>query len=79
MPPLFYLAGQEKIGPQAMRKWMALFMANDIFIDISGLYALLIQGDNSHEQAKRILFAAKKQKRGLVTTDYVLDEIATLL
>ena len=62
-----------------MPKWMASFMTNDIFIDTSGFYAFLIKGDSTHEEAESILFGAKKQKRRFVTTDYILDETATLL
>ena len=54
-------------------------MANDIFVDTSGFYALLIKGDDRHAAAERILRDAKRRKRGFVTTDYVLDETATLL
>lgn len=34
-----------------MPKWMVLFMTNDIFIDTSGFYTILIQSDNSQEEA----------------------------
>ena len=54
-------------------------MVNDIFTIISDSYTRLIQGDSAHEEAESILFGAKKQKRRFVTTDYVLDETATLL
>ena len=54
-------------------------MASEIFIDTSGFYALLVRGDDQHARAAEILREAAKRKRGLVTTDYVLDETATLL
>ena len=54
-------------------------MVNDIFTIISDSYTRLIQGDSAHEEAESILFGAKKQKRRFVTTDYILDETATLL
>jgi predicted nucleic acid-binding protein len=54
-------------------------MANDIFVDTSGFYALLVKADHRHAAAERILRNAKRRKRGFVTTDYVLDETATLL
>jgi uncharacterized protein len=54
-------------------------MANEIFADTSGFYALLIDGDDMHSAAKRVLRDAQRRKRGFVTTDYVLDETATLL
>lgn len=54
-------------------------MANEIFIDTSGFYALLVKKDDRHREATRILKAAASKRRGFVTTDYVLDETATLL
>lgn len=54
-------------------------MANEIFVDTSGFYALLVGQDDQHEQAGRILRQAATQRRGFVTTDYVLDETFTLL
>lgn len=54
-------------------------MANEIFVDTSGFYALLIQGDDRHKEAKRVLGEARRRKRRFVTSDYVLDETATLL
>jgi uncharacterized protein len=54
-------------------------MANDIFVDTSGFYALLVKDDDRHVAAQRILHDARRRKRGFVTTDYVLDETATLL
>lgn len=54
-------------------------MVNDAFVDTSGFYALLVQTDDRHVRAKRLLAAAAGQKTQFVTTDYVLDETATLL
>jgi len=54
-------------------------MADELFVDTSGFYALLVQRDASHRAASRILRKAGKEKRRIVTTDYVLDETATLL
>ena len=54
-------------------------MANEVFADSSGFYALLVRDDDRHRVAKRVLSDARRRKRGLVTTDYVLDETATLL
>ena len=54
-------------------------MANEIFVDTSGFYALLIKGDDQHETASRHLREARRRKRRFVTTDHVLDETATLL
>ena len=54
-------------------------MANEIFVDTSGFYAILAKGDDKHVAAQRILRDARRRKRGFLTTDYVLDETATLL
>ena len=54
-------------------------MARDILVDTSGFYALLNQRDKQHEQARQILNDAATERRCFVTTDYILDETATLL
>ena len=54
-------------------------MAREIFVDTSGFFALLVKRDDQHKAAVRILQNAGKKRRGFVTTDYVLDETATLL
>jgi predicted nucleic acid-binding protein len=54
-------------------------MASEIFIDTSGFFAMLSSDDDRHGLAAKIVTAARKSKRGFVTTDYVLDETATLL
>lgn len=54
-------------------------MGSEIFIDTSGFFALLTTRDRHHTQARRILQQAAKSQRRLVSTDYVLDETATLL
>jgi predicted nucleic acid-binding protein len=54
-------------------------MAAEIFADTSGFYALLVPGDDRHEEACRIVNESSQQRRRFVTTDYVLDETATLL
>ncbi len=54
-------------------------MARDIFVDTSGFYALLVRRDDRHEDATGVLREARVNQRGFVTTDYVLDETATLL
>src|SRR5690242_20723066 len=58
---------------------MTFSMANDIFVDTSGFYALLVKNDDRHAAAERILSDARARKRGFVTTDYVLDETATFM
>src|SRR5260370_41115753 len=55
------------------------FMANEIFVDTSGFYALLIKADDRHAAASRLVREARRRKRRFVTSDYVLDETATLL
>ena len=54
-------------------------MATDIFVDTSGFYSLLVSRDDRHPQASRLLGEARRHKRRFTTTDYVLDETATLL
>jgi predicted nucleic acid-binding protein len=54
-------------------------MANEIFIDTSGFFAMLASDDDRHSAAAKVIARAQKRKRRFVTTDYVLDETATLL
>lgn len=54
-------------------------MASETFVDTSGFYALLVERDEMHEQAVRILQQGERRRATFVTTDYVLDETATLL
>ncbi|MEE8450759.1 MAG: PIN domain-containing protein [Thermoguttaceae bacterium] len=54
-------------------------MTPDVFVDTSGFYSLLVRGDDRHRQASRILREAGQHKVRFITTDYVLDETATLL
>lgn len=54
-------------------------MANEIFVDTSGFYALLDKTDDQHRAADRILRSAQKNKRRFITTEHILDETATLL
>ncbi len=54
-------------------------MSKTIFVDTSGFYALLVKQDDRHHKAEEILQKAAKDKQCFVTTDYVLDETATLL
>ncbi len=54
-------------------------MRSDAFVDTSGFYALLVQGDRLHKRAKELLEQAGQSGRPFVTTDYILDETATLL
>lgn len=54
-------------------------MAGELFVDSSGFFALLAKRDSWHLKAEKALRRAKQEKRRLITTDYVLDETATLL
>lgn len=54
-------------------------MRNDIFIDTSGFFALLVRSDPGHRAADSLLRKSEGGKRRFCTTDYVLDETATLL
>lgn len=54
-------------------------MANEIYVDTSGFYAMLVRTDEKHAVVLRILNDARRRKRCFVTSDYVLDETATLL
>ncbi len=62
-----------------MKKSTRSFTKTETFVDTSGFYALLVQGDPWHERAKEILAQAAERRWRFVTTDYILDETATLL
>lgn len=54
-------------------------MTRNVFVDTSGFYSLLVQRDDGHHRASQCLAEARRHKDCFVTTDYVLDETATLL
>jgi predicted nucleic acid-binding protein len=54
-------------------------MANEIFVDTSGFYSLLVKNDPFHARAEKILSKAALDKQCFLTSDYVLDETSTLL
>lgn len=54
-------------------------MSREVFVDTSGFFALLVKKDDRHKQARVILRNAGKRSIPFLTTDYVLDETATLL
>jgi predicted nucleic acid-binding protein len=54
-------------------------MATETFVDTSGFYALLVERDEMHNRAAQILQQAERRCAKFITTDYVLDETATLL
>ncbi len=53
--------------------------ARDVFVDTGAFHALLVSNDPFHPAAVKCLQTVRKFQRSLVTTDYVLDESATLL
>jgi uncharacterized protein len=52
--------------------------ADPLFIDSGGFYALVSDGD-PHDEAAAIMEEARRSRRRAVTTDYIIDETATLL
>jgi predicted nucleic acid-binding protein len=62
-----------------MRKSTTSFTVRDVFIDTSGFYSLIVENDIAHRDAVLLLDDSKKNKFSFVTTDYILDETATLL
>jgi hypothetical protein len=54
-------------------------MKPDIFIDTSGFFSLLYPQEASHKAADEIVQKAKRSNQLFITTDYVIDETATLL
>lgn len=54
-------------------------MEAETFVDTSGFFALLVKEDVMHARAKALLARAAQSGRRFVTTDYILDETATLL
>jgi len=49
-----------------------------VFVDTSGFYALLVRGDLQHNKAAEIVDRARKAGAYMATTDYIVDETATL-
>jgi predicted nucleic acid-binding protein len=56
-----------------------LSTAREVFVDTSGFFAQLVQRDDRHKQAVKLLKQAAARQQILVTTDHILDETATLL
>lgn len=54
-------------------------MANEIFIDTSGFFAIFHARDERHADAVRILAMAANRQRKFLTSDYVVVETANLL
>jgi predicted nucleic acid-binding protein len=53
--------------------------AKPLFIDSGGFYALMSAADPAHERAVGIMKEASQTQQRIITTDYVIDETATLL
>jgi predicted nucleic acid-binding protein len=62
-----------------MKKSIKSSTRAETFLDTSGFYALLVRGDAAHARATALLKKAAHAGSRFVTTDYVLDETATLL
>lgn len=62
-----------------MRKSIRLSTKSETFVDTSGFYTLLCDGDEMHGRGMDIVAGAAESGRRFVTSDYVLDETATLL
>lgn len=62
-----------------MKKSIKSSTKSETFVDTSGLYALLVDRDAQHERAKSFLDKSATAGLCFITTDYILDEAATLL
>jgi predicted nucleic acid-binding protein len=51
---------------------------SDVFVDTSGLYAIVDKKDASYEAAKEEIGNVTRNGQRLVVTDYVIDEAITL-
>ena len=50
-----------------------------VFIDTMGWYCLFDRGEAKHDEARAIMVELGRARTPLVTSDYVVDETATLL
>jgi uncharacterized protein len=62
-----------------MKKSIKSSTKAEAFVDTSGFYALLQEGDDMHSRCVNILAQAATSGARFVTSDYILDETATLL
>src|SRR5438105_351899 len=62
-----------------MKKSIKSSTKAETFVDTSGFYALLVADDEMHTRAVNILETAAQLRQRFITSDYVLDETATLL
>ena len=53
--------------------------APDVFMDTAGFLALWVASDQHHHRAVQLQSALSRKKRRFLTTDYIVDETATLL
>jgi len=53
--------------------------AAPLFIDSGGFYALVAPANQAHGRAVKFMEEASRTRQRMLTTDYVLDETATLL
>ncbi len=53
-------------------------MARRVLVDTSGWYALIDRKDVWHQEARRVVDRLLAGRQVLVTTDYIVDESATL-
>lgn len=61
-----------------IEKSIVFFMANEVFVDSSGLYALADRRDSFHARANKCVHRLLRSGVRLVLTDYVIDESCTL-
>jgi predicted nucleic acid-binding protein len=54
-------------------------MARQVFVDTSAFYALMIKNDDAHNKMLSALDEVRSGKARWLTSDYILDETATLL
>ena|SRR5438876_1548037 len=62
-----------------MKKSIRSSTSRETFVDSSGFYALLVRRDPAHARANDLLARSAAAGQRFVTTDYILDETATLL
>lgn len=54
-------------------------MAEKVFVDSSAFFALMVEGDPLHSRTAEAFGEFRQAKTRWVTSDYILDETATLL
>jgi predicted nucleic acid-binding protein len=56
-----------------------MMIRSSLFVDTSGWAAAIDRGDTFYQQAQQIVHRAYQQKRPLITSNYILSELAPLL